>query len=200
VHERVPGQVDGFMTYRVERSWTEGHLPASVLHIDDFVTVDDEVKAALWQFAFSVDLVGTIKAYCPVDEPLVWRLADPRRLRTLNTGDMLWARILDVPAALSGRRYAEQDRLVLQVDDAFRPASGGVFALDGGPDGAECAPTDAPADLVLGASELGSLYLGGATFRLLARACRVTEPTPGAIARADRMFASERAPWCDTDF
>jgi predicted acetyltransferase len=200
VHERAPGEVDGFLTYRVQHHWTDGHAPASILHIGDFVTLDDEVKAALWQFAFSVDLIGTIRAFCPMDEPLAWRLADPRRLRTRNTGDMLWARILDVPAALAGRRYLASDRLVLQVDDAFRPASGGVFALDGGPDGAECARTDAEPDLVLGVSELGSLYLGGASFAMLARAGRVTERTQGALARADRMFASERAPWCDTDF
>jgi len=53
---------------------------------------------------------------------------------------------------------------------------------------------------VLGPSQLGSAYLGGVRLANLARAGLVTEITPDALARADRMFVTEPAPWCDTDF
>ena len=43
---------------------------------------------------------------------------------------------------------------------------------------------------------LGCVYLGGFTFAQLARSLRVTELRAGAIARADAMFRSDRAPWC----
>jgi predicted acetyltransferase len=92
------------------------------------------------------------------------------------------------------------DRLVLEVTDALRPDDGGRFAVEGGPDGAECVPTaDAP-DILLGVAELGATYLGGVRFSTLASAARVTEVTPGALARADHMFLAEPAPFCSREF
>ena len=78
--------------------------------------------------------------------------------------------------------------------------SGGRFALEGGPDGATCAPTDEPADLALSVSTLSSAYLGGYTLADLARGGRVDERRPGALATADAMFRSPVAPWCVTHF
>ena len=49
-------------------------------------------------------------------------------------------------------------------------------------------------------SALGSVYLGGFTFRELAEAGRVEEVVPGAVARADSAFAASRAPWCPEIF
>ena len=42
----------------------------------------------------------------------------------------------------------------------------------------------------------GCVYLGGFTWSQLARSMRVAELRAGAIARADAMFRSDRAPWC----
>ena len=47
---------------------------------------------------------------------------------------------------------------------------------------------------------LGSAYLGGFSFRQLARAGRVEERREGALARADALFTSDRAPWCPENF
>jgi hypothetical protein len=49
-------------------------------------------------------------------------------------------------------------------------------------------------------ADLGAAYLGGVRFATLARAGRVTELTPDALARADTLFTSEPAPWCATPF
>jgi predicted acetyltransferase len=112
----------------------------------------------------------------------------------------LWVRLLDVPAALAARRYATRDRLVLEVVDQLRPANHGNFALEGSPEGASCRRTDADPDLRLDVAELGAVYLGGVRFTTLAAAGRLTERTPGALWRADRLFASDPAPWCTTQF
>lgn len=49
------------------------------------------VEAALWQYLFGVDLVDVVTAaHRPVDEPLRWRLADPRQLRTTAVLDRLY--------------------------------------------------------------------------------------------------------------
>ena len=47
---------------------------------------------------------------------------------------------------------------------------------------------------------LGSAYLGGFTWAQLARALRVGELRPGALARADALFRTDRAPWCPAIF
>ena len=60
--------------------------------------------------------------------------------------------------------------------------------------------TDADADLSVDVATLGSVYLGGFTFAELARALRVEELVPGALARADTLFGSDRAPWCPEIF
>jgi len=52
------------------------------------------------------------------------------------------------------------------------------------------------ADVVLGVSELGSVYLGGFTFDQLLRAGRIEEAKEGGVARADEIFRTTRQPSC----
>jgi predicted acetyltransferase len=159
------------------------------------------VRTALWQFCLGVDLTATLSCWnAPVDEPLRWRLADPRRFRITAVSDWLWARLVDIPAALGGRRYASPGRLVLDVTDAFKPHNTGRYEVAGGPDGADCRRTDSEPDLALDVTDLGALYLGGVGCTALARAGRVEECRPGALAAGDALFATAEAPWCTTEF
>src|SRR5581483_12276529 len=104
---------------------------------------------------------------------------DPRRLRTTGVWDMLWCRLVDLPAALGARTYAAESELVLDVADEFCPWNAGRWRLDG----SGCAPASGTAaDLALTATELSAAYLGGVSFSTLARAGRVTELRDGAIA------------------
>ena len=105
-------------------------------------------------------------------------------------------RLLDVPRALEARTYAVPVDLVLDLADPFAPWCAGRYRLTAGPDGASCVPTSDPADVALGASELGTVYLGGTTLTALADAGRVREVTPGAITAASRAFIGTRQPWC----
>lgn len=200
VHESPSGHVNGAATYRIKEEWPDD-LPANVLSIREILAMTPAVYAALWQYLLSVDLIGRVRASSrPVDEPLRWLLAEPRRLRITRLGDELWARLLDIPAALAARRYATAGSLVLDVRDPFRLQNEGRYALDGGPGGADCSPTRREADLVLGVDALAAVYLGGERFSTLARAGRVHEAHGGALRRADALFATERAPYCGTGF
>jgi len=201
LHHDAAGAVDGYVAYRAkEGDWGHGLADGTVI-VEELDALDDEVEAALWQHVLSIDLVRHVKASArPVDEPLRWRLADPRRLKTEEVIDHLWLRVLDVPAALSARRYGIDTRLVLEVDDPFRPAAEGRYVVDGGRDGATCTRTQESPDLVLGVHDLGALYLGGVSPTTLARARRVEERRPGALQVADAFFASPTAPWCNTPF
>jgi predicted acetyltransferase len=200
VYESEPGRVDGWVSYRIESRWHNG-LAANVVKVRSLVGLTPEAEAALWRYLLDLDLAGTVKlGYRPLDDPIRWRLADPRRLRVTDVGDQLWVRLLDLPGALAARRYAVAGTLVLEVTDAVRPRNQGRFRLEGGPDGASCQPTTAEPDLALDVADVGAAYLGGVRLTTLARAERVAELSPGALLRADRMFASTPSPLCTTHF
>jgi predicted acetyltransferase len=164
------------------------------------VAATAEAYAALWRHVLDVDLMARVAAEMrPVDEPLRFLLADSRQPKT-RVEDGIWLRLVDVAAALAGRRYALEGRLGLRVRDTFCPWNDGQYELVGGPAGAECKPNTGSPDIAIDAADLAALYLGGNRFRTLFEAGRVEELSQGAIARADAMFAIDRAPWCPSHF
>jgi predicted acetyltransferase len=186
IYER-DGQIDGYVVYR---------LRGSTLVVREHMAATDDAYDALWRFCLDVDLTTSITAADrPVDDPLMWMLADPRALRR-SPRDGTWLRLVDVEAALRARRYAAGGRLALRVHDSLCEWNDGTFELDGGPEGARCGPTTASPDLELSAADLAATFLGGVRFTTLARSGRVGELTAGAVSRADAMFRTEASPWC----
>jgi predicted acetyltransferase len=199
LHESEAGQPDGYVVYRVKHDWSSAE-PSSTLRVRELMAESPEAYAALWRFCLDVDLIAKIEAWPrPEDEPLVYLLADPRRLHR-KVFDGLWIRLVDAPVALARRRYATEGTLVLDVRDAFCPWNEGRYELEGGPEGAQCRPTGREPDLVLDAADLGASYLGGTRLQTLARAGRVHEERPGALSRADAMLGWDPLPWCPTVF
>jgi predicted acetyltransferase len=201
VHESGPGrEVDGYVSYRTSDRSNFG-LPGVQVFVVDLMGVSAEVEAVLWRFVFDIDLTGEIRAAkLPVDDPIRWRLADPRRLRVESVVDDIWVRLLDLPRALSARAYGADGEVVFEVSDPFRPANDGRYLVSAG---AGCTRTDRDADVAVGVDDLGSTYLGGVRFSTLAAAGRVRELRPGALARADALFGpvgAEPAPFCHTGF
>jgi len=190
----------GFALYRIKMDW-DASGPNGTLRLEMLIAATTEAYAALWRHILDVDLIARVSAEMrPVDELLRFLLADSRQPKT-RVEDGIWLRLVDVATALAGRRYAVEGRLALRVRDAFCAWNEGTYDLVGGPAGAECkAPAGASPELALAAADLGTLYLGGNRFRTLADAGRVEELRPGAIARADAMFATDRTPWCPSHF
>lgn len=195
LHETA-GSVGGYVAYRGTHGWTDGVASGEAV-VHELMAADPAAYASLWRFVFGIDLVAKVTAWSrPSDEPLLYMLAEPRRLR-FELQDALWLRLVDVPGALTARRYAAEGSLVVAVRDDFCPWNEGMVELAGGPDGAEARPSDAgEPDLHVDAADLGAVYLGGTTFARLARAGRVTAASEEALRRADAMFATPRAPWC----
>ena len=179
-------RIAGLCTYRVhERAIIVPYLLGE----------DAEVEAELWQYCFGIDLILEIQAWPrPTDDPLPWRLEDPRRLER-SLIDHMWLRLVDVKDALSARGYDEPGNLTFGVRDEFCPWNDGVYLLEAGVDGVECMRVESSPQIELGVSDLGAAYLGGVSFSDLARAGRVKEHAPGALASADRVFRTERQPW-----
>ena len=200
VHRTAGAEVDGFAIYTVSGG-SDNFLAAGEVEVRELYGADPEVEAALWRYCYDIDLVTTVRALRrPPDDHLRLRLADPRQLQVTGSHDLLWVRVVDVAAALAARRYSGEGSLVLEVDDAFRPDSGGRFRLVGGPDGAECERTTDEPDLSLSVPQLGATVLGGVPFWLLRRAGLIQEHRRGAAADADAMFVCRPAPYCTAMF
>ena len=141
----------------------------------------------------------------PVDDPLLYQLADPRRTRP-KLNDNLWVRIVDLPRALAGRRYSCPVDVVLEVRDEILPANAGRWRLStttaapGGGLAASCVPASSPADLALDVTELGAAYLGGTRLGALAGSGLVAELRPGATRQLSAALTWDPAPWCPMVF
>jgi predicted acetyltransferase len=191
----LDGEPAAYAIYRHEPKWEEGVSHAK-LKVVEAIAASSEAERELWRYLLDIDWVATIEAdLLPIDHPLWFLLATPRRMRT-RVGDGLWIRIVDVGAALSARAYAVDHDVVFEVEDDFADWNNGRWRLTGG----TCERTDDDADLRVDVQALGSVYLGGFTFSELRRALRIEELQEGAIARADAVFRTDRAPWCPEIF
>jgi predicted acetyltransferase len=198
VHER-DGHAAGYVMYRIKEDWSgAGH--ASTLMVVELIGVDPAASLQLWRYVFGVDLMSRITARRgPADHPLLLQLANPRRA-SLQLGDGLWLRIVDVAAALSQRSYRADGDLILEVTDAFLPEWAGRWRLTVTEGAGHAEATDDPADMLVDTTDLAAVYLGAFTFADLARAGRTRELKPGAWSRADALFTTSVPPWCPVMF
>ena len=191
----LDGSVQGYAVYRQFPSWAEGSTSAR-LEVSEVVGANSGATAEIWRFVLDIDWYATLEAsLLPVDHPLFLLLATPRRMK-FRVGDSLWVRLVDVGAALSGRQYASDGSIVIDVHDAVCPWNEGRWKLDGG----KASRTDDDAELALGVDALGSAYLGAVSFSELWNAGRVEELAEGAIRRADALFCWRPLPWCPEIF
>ncbi|MEO7557097.1 MAG: GNAT family N-acetyltransferase [Acidimicrobiales bacterium] len=200
IHDDGAGVVDGYVMYRLKEDPVEHQLHALVIEL---IALDPDIETELWRYVLDLDLTSKVVARSlPVDDPLKWRLADPRALTVDHVEDWLWVRILDVPAALEARAYDTTGRLVIEVIDDFRPdgRASGTFRFDASPGGATCERVDrADPDLTIGVESLGSAWLGAASMTTLAHAGRA-QGDEDALELADALFATRPAPFCNHDF
>ncbi|MFI9269555.1 GNAT family N-acetyltransferase [Kitasatospora sp. NPDC052896] len=196
VHRDAAGTVTGLAVYRVDDNWA-GPVPDNTLTVRDFLALDPPTEVALWRYLLSVDWVRhvTVPNIAP-DDPLPLLLADPRAARPYEDDcDFVWLRVLDVPAAFGARTYGAPGRVVLDVADPDGHAAG-RWALEVDPTGTgRVTRTDDPADLALGAAELGRLYLGAETAPRLAAAALVTELRRGAAQALDLLLRTPLRAW-----
>lgn len=197
VYEGTNG-LEGYARYRTKPDWKDW-LPNGTLRIEELHAGSPEALVALWRYLFGVDLIGTIdREVGEMEDPVLAMLVDSRRVRRRRS-DAIWLRIVDVEKALSGRALATEGRVAFEVVDRFLPGAGGRFELEGGPGGAVCRRTDKDPEFVLGAEELGQVYLGGGRLDPLRRVGRV-RGEENAIARADILLGWPSLPHCQEHF
>ncbi|MDX6515327.1 MAG: hypothetical protein QOH73_993 [Gaiellaceae bacterium] len=191
----LEGRPAGYAMYRHHQHFEHG---SSIGRVQVVEAMGDEPAAtdALWRYLVGIDWVQHVTCdLLPVDHELQLKLVENRRMG-FTIGDGLWIRIVDLAPALSARSYAGDGEVVLQVQDGLCSWNDGRWRVSGG----GCERTDAAADISLPVDALGSVYLGGFTFADLIRARLAEELRPGAVARADALFATSVKPWCPEIF
>jgi predicted acetyltransferase len=197
----------GYAVFTSTERWDgDAGLPQGVLEVIEAMATDPAATAALWDNLLSRDLVSEFHARMrPVDDPLLYLLADPRRVRSV-VSDGLWVRLVDVGRALAQRDYASPVDVVIEVADELCPQNAGRWRLAAeagvAPAGfrATCERTTAPADVVLPVWAVGAAYLGGTGLKAIASAGLITEATPGSLAALSTAMSWEPAPWCPMTF
>lgn len=199
VHHDPSGAPRGYASYTVTDDWG-GHGPDHRIQVHEVVAASDAVELAVWRALFDHDLVQRLTAYTPVDWLVRDALTDSWATRMRWAGHSMWARLLDVPAALAARRYRTPGSLALRVTDD-RDAVAGTYRLEAGDDGTgSVTRTVGEPDLCLPGSVLAALWLGGSSAGRLVRSGRIVEETPGAAVRADLMFGWDPAPFTTEEF
>jgi len=201
----------GYALYSGVNSWdAETALPDGVVTVRELVCADPAASASVSADLLGRDLITEFRLRRrPVDDPLLYQLADPRRARP-RLKDALWARIIDLPGALAGRRYSAPVDTVIDVRDNLVPSNAGRWRLttaepaaaDRNGLEASCVPAaaSAPADLALDIAELGAAYLGGTPLGALAGAGLVAEQRAGAVRKLSAAMSWDPAPWCPISF
>ncbi|MDX3849312.1 GNAT family N-acetyltransferase [Streptomyces sp. AK02-01A] len=193
------GETVGYTHFRNKPEWSRSG-PRGTIELRDVYAPDPVAYAALWRFLFGIDLTTTIQARSrPADDPFLHLVTDIRRCN-VRQRDSLHLRPVEVGAALEARTYRTPVDVVFEVEDRFCRWNEGRWRLIGDAKGASCERTRDTADLALSVRELGAAYLGGVTLAALARAGRVKELRPGALAEASTAFASDIAPWLPHGF
>jgi predicted acetyltransferase len=201
----VDGVPRGYTIYRTRGDWDQAG-PKGVVTVLEVCALDPIVEQAIWEWIVGIDLIATIKSWRgPAPHPLQLMVTEPRRLGTTVT-DGTWLRILDLPAALEARAFRGSGTIVVDVTDAECPWNAGRWRLVVEGDGAvgsasvtAAADSVAP-DLTLDISDLAAVYLGAYRVADLARAGRIRECRPGAVAAANDLFMTAGAPTNSTMF
>lgn len=195
----LEGEPSGYALYRFKHVW-EGGIPKGELHVVEALGSSRRAQREVWRFLLGVDLVARIRARLfAIDDPLILLVTEPTALG-LSIGDGLYLRLVDVGAALAARGYAADGALALEILDDFCPWNTGLWRLEAAGGRAEVRRAEGPADLCLRVGDLASAYLGGFSFAALHAALRVEELVSGALARADALFRTDRAPFCPETF
>ena len=182
----------GLAAFRRTHKW-EQHRPNGTLEVAALVGEPD-ARLALLRRLVDLDLMGTVKLpEVAVDDP-IWHWVGPRSASDVIPVDSLWVRIVDLPAALPLRWYAEACDVVVDVTDAHAPWQDGRWRIVVGGGEGRAERTGADADIELPVAALGSAYLGGGNLVALLRAGQLTEKRAGAVGELWRAFRTDLPP------
>ena len=194
------GEACAYATFQRTVEWADGG-PRGTVHTREVIALDPAAAHRLWSVLLDLDLTSEVAAsMLPTDDVITHLLVNPLSARPRRS-DNVWVRLIDVPAALSGRRYVADLDVVLDVTDDLLPRNAGSWRIRAESLGeVEVERTTASPDLRMSVRDLGAAYLDGVTLAGLATADLVTEHTHGALLSTSAAFAWPLAPACSWVF
>ncbi len=194
------GQPDGYAIYTLRAGKRNHASRGQEVVIRDLAWLSPGAYRSLWSFIARHDLVGSVRwDNAPADDPAVEFFMEPRLLHARDH-EGFWLRVVDVPQALSGRGWDADGELTIAVaEDALAPWNTGTWRVSVSGGAAEVASGDGRPDLRLSVKALALLYTGRRSARELG-AWGMLEGEPGALRRADALFATPHAPHCPDHF
>lgn len=192
------GEDVGVAAFRRHHRWENG-LPRGRLEVFA-LHGDPATRLALLRRLLDLDLIATVTVPRVGREDPMWSWIGPRAADKIEVHDNLWIRIVDLPAALPLRSYAEDCDVVVDVDDPAAPWQAGRWRIRVRDGVATAERTEDAADVELPVAALGAAYLGGTNLVALRHAGVLEERRPGAIAELWRSFRTDLAPTPATGF
>ena len=104
------------------------------------------------------------------------------------------------PNSMTAEVAAAKNAAIVMTSDMGAFIGTKVQKIRGGAPVAFCPQTAGVTNVPVATPCRSNTHLGGFTFAQLARAGRLAEVLPGAVARADDLFRADRAPWCPEIF
>lgn len=192
------GRVEGYAIYTQKPDWND-FIPNGQVRVKEILATTDRAHTGLWNFVSNIDLYPRVRHWnLATDDPLWWKLVDPRRVERRRT-DALWVRVMNVPAALEARTYQSDGSIRIGVEDPFRPGTSGVYELAVSEGVGKSVAVGGDADVHLGIDALGALYLGTGSVPSMA-AAGLIDGAEDRVSQLDRLFRTAVEPWCDDVF
>ncbi len=191
------GRAEGWALYRIAQEGSTVEDWKKTVRVAEVQGIDDRARRELWRFLLEIDWTDRVTVDgLAVDDPVLLVVDRLNELRA-RVYDGLWARAIDVGAALSARGVARDGRATIEVtSDPEFAENVGTWTVEGD----RVRRSSRRADVRVDVQGLSATLLGGFTFGALARAGRAEEGARGGLARADALFRVERAPWCPEIF
>lgn len=175
----------------------------SVVEVLDFQAATPRAEVGLWRHLMSLDLVDRIEFRAAPGADLRALIDNPRAMRIEREYDVVWNRVLDVPAVLQARQYLASGEVVVDVKDPSGLAAGAFHLVVGGGVGRVVASGetgDAAIAPGVPRAEFSADVLAEAVFRGCDAAARLGGVGGDGAGTAARLFAVEREPYCDLQF
>ncbi|MEO6398001.1 MAG: GNAT family N-acetyltransferase [Tepidiformaceae bacterium] len=201
VYRNSSGEARGYMVYSTSEEPLPQPGPDHVMALRDFIALDLEAQAALWEYIRRHDLVGKVTFRgVPEDDSLPALLLEPRMLNR-KTSDGIWMRVVDVEQALPQRPYGARGELTFAIEgDALCPWNNGTYLLETDGPSATVQRTTRAAQLTMSPNTLATLVSGHRSATFNHRAGLLTASDPAILQTADALFRTEYAPHCPNGF
>lgn len=194
------GIPEGYVIYTARPGNKTGGRMRQKVFVRDLAWLSARAYDALWRHLSGMDLADEIQwARVPPDDPLPHLVSEPAELNT-RVSDGIMARIVDVGAAVSQRRYSTEGSLCFDLVDDLCPWNRGRWRLEITAGRAEASRTRQAPEIILPVDTLAMLIFGQISASRAAEMGRLEVCDPNAPPAWDNLLKTQHPPFCPDFF